>query len=314
MLVLSLVMSLLARSSEPPPEVLSRDGGEVPTVAPRLTPALAPMLAPELVADGGLVIAEQSLSVYSVDLPVEASITGGAVALGAIVDLLIKPTLSGASSCRQPIAGGGCDPADLPPFDRYAVGRSSKEWTLFSDVALYTSIIVPTLYLALESLVLPTAHPWKDFAGDLLVVSESMALTSAFQTILKFTFRRPRPVRYLATAQGSSFDQELSFPSGHTSMVAAATTALTTTVFLRHPESPLRFVVLGLSVALTTLTAVARVEGGHHFPTDVLVGVLIGGFSGFVVPYLHRHPARIVPTASFNPADGSANLGLAGAF
>jgi membrane-associated phospholipid phosphatase len=176
-------------------------------------------------------------------------------------------------------------------------------------------LVAPAIYLGLESLVLPTQHAFRDFAGDLLVITESIALTSAFGTIMKFAFRRPRPARYEAVdAPFATFDQELSFPSGHVSLVAAASTAMTMTVFYRHPKSPMKWVVLGSAVALTVATAAGRVEGGHHFPTDVLMASMIGAFSGFAVPYLHRKEIPVMPTASIQPSTGSAVLGVTGKF
>ncbi len=315
MLTAMVVVAMLAADGEPNAVVVTRDGGDVPTIAPGLTDNLAPVLAPELIADAGVVVADTSLSVYKIDLPVEITVTAGSLALYAIADFLIKPTLEGDLSCRQPTGIGRCDPSDLTVVDRWAVGRSSKEWTMASDVGLVASLIAPAVYLGLESLVLPTQHAFRDFAGDLLVITEAMALTTAFATVMKFAFRRPRPARYTAVdAPFATFDQELSFPSGHVSMVASATTALTMTVFYRHPKSPMRWVVLASSVALTLVTAAGRVEGGHHFPTDVLMASMIGAFSGFAVPYVHRKELPFTPTAAVNPATGSAVFGVNGRF
>lgn len=300
--------------------VVTVDGGDVPTVAPQLTDNLAPILAPELVPDGGgptdggehVLVAASNLSVYNVDLPVEGAVTAGTVALYATMDFFIKPSLEGRASCSGSTIGR-CDSANLVAFDRYAVGRTSKPWETFSDVALAASLIIPVLYLGLESIVLPTQHPVMDWLNDLLIVGESMALTGAFNTVLKFAVRRPRPIRYTETP-GSNFDDELSFPSGHTSMVAAATTAMTMTVFLRHPKSKVRFVVLGVGVLLTGLTGFARVESGNHFPTDVIVGGLVGAFAGFAVPYFHRRLPPIAPVISINPSTGASNFGVSGLF
>jgi membrane-associated phospholipid phosphatase len=302
-------------TTDEPPGVVTTDGGTVPTVAPRATRKVAPLMAPEFVRDGGTepTIAQPTLSVYEVDVPIEVAVTSGAVALTAVMDFLIKPSLQGDVSCRQPVGTGRCNPADLSSFDRYAVGRTSKEWTLFSDVALFSSVALPFLYLGLESLVLPTKDPWLDWGKDLLIVGEAMALASAFQMVLKFAVRRPRPVRYTDLEDPSTaFDAELSFPSGHTTLVAAATTAMTSTVFLRHPKSPVRFLWLISGILLTTFTGFARVESGHHFPTDVIVGALTGSIAGFLVPYVHRKRAPLVPTASVDPLTGATTLGVAG--
>ncbi|MBL8950117.1 MAG: phosphatase PAP2 family protein [Myxococcaceae bacterium] len=301
-------------SKAQPPDVVTPDGGTVPTVAPGLTDELAPVLAPERDVDvGETKVATPSLSVYDVDLPLEASLTLSSFGLFAIVDFLIKPTIEGDVSCRRPEENGRCNPADLTAFDRYAVGRNSKEWNTFGDIALFTSLAIPVLYLGLESLVLPTQTPWGDFANDLVIVAEAMALTSMINTVMKFAFRRPRPIRY-TDQTFTPFDAELSFPSGHTSIVAAATSALTATVFLRHPDSPMRFVVLGFGIALTTLTGLSRVESGNHFPTDVLIGAMVGSLSGFLVPYMHRKKSVIQPTASYNPFNGATSLGIAGSW
>jgi membrane-associated phospholipid phosphatase len=326
-LILPIIPLLLCASPQLPdggtdtPEAVTVDGGEVPIAVPKLTEPLAKVLAPELVADGGVqtdggqapILANASLSVYQVDLPAETVITAGSFGLYAMVDLLVKPTLQGDVSCRTPTSTTRCNPADLSSFDRYAVGRSSKEWQSFGDIALVTSLVLPTIYLGLESLVLPTRSPWGDWAKDLLVVTESMALAAALDTVLKFSFRRPRPSRYLSENQSTSFDAELSLPSGHTTLVSAATIALATTVFFRHPDSKVRYVVLGAGILLSGLTAFSRVEAGAHFPTDVITGLFVGGASGFIVPYLHRKGSPVIPSVAFNPATGATMFSLGGA-
>lgn len=315
MTLLLAALPLFLATATPSPDggqtvtAVSVDGGEVPIVAPSLTPLAARVLAPELVPDGGSapIIAPVSLSVYSVDLPAEAAITAGTFGLYFMADILIKPTLPGAVPLSE------ADRMRLSAFDRYAVGKVSVPWQTFSDVALASLIVVPALYLGIESLALPTQSPWGDFATDLLVVSESLALTACMQTILKFAFRRPRPALYDPSNTDLPFDNGLSLPSGHVSMVSAATTALTTTIFLRHPESKMRWVVLAGGLALSILTGIARVESGQHFPTDSITGLMIGGFAGFAVPYLHRKQSRITPTVAFNPATGTTMFAISGA-
>jgi len=302
-------------SASPPATAVSADGGTVPIVAPRLTADFAEIIAPELVSDGGQdnagadggllpIIAPETLSVYVVDFPSEFAITTGAFALAFMVDVVVKPSLEGDLSCRFGTGTGRCNPATLSSFDRYAVGKNSTEWRQFSDFELYFTLAMPVLYLALESLVLPTKHPWGDFFNDVIVIAESMALTASLTTLFKFSFRRPRPSRYLPVDPTPTFDHELSLPSGHTAMVTAATTAFTTTVFLRHPKSQIRFLALGVGVALSVLAGIARVEGGSHFPTDVITGAAIGAFSGFMVPYLHRKQSPITPSVSYSPTNG----------
>lgn len=321
LLPLLLLTAALPGEGDEAPIHVAVDGGVVPSaVGPKATEAVAKILAPELVSDGGTtlegtpepVVAPTTLSVYNVDLPAEAAITAGSFGLYLMVDLLVKPSLEGDTSCRHPL-GNQCNPADLSSFDRYAVGKSSQAWTTFGDVALVTSILLPALYLGLESLTLPTKEPWGDWARDLLVVSEAIALTAGMDTVLKFAFRRPRPSRYLPVEQSAAnFDAELSLPSGHVAMVTAATTALTTTIFFRHPESKVRYFALTAGILLSTMTAISRVESGWHFPTDVITGMVVGGFAGFMVPYLHRKSSKLRPSVAFNPATGTTMFAVSG--
>lgn len=297
-------------------DVVKPDSGEIPAVAPGLADKVAPALAPERSfegSDGG--VADPTLTVYKVDLPIEAAVTAASAGLYVFVDYLIKPTLEGDVSCAAR-ANGHCDPARLSSFDRYSVGRHSKEWRAFSDVALVAAMALPVLYLGFESIGLPTVSPWRDFANDLLIVAESLSLAGAFQTVLKFAVRRPRPDWYDANEDLTNipFDSGLSFPSGHTMLVASATTALTMTIFLRHPTAPLRWIVLGAGAVLTGMTALARVEAGAHFPTDVIVATFLGAFTGFIVPYLHKKELPVLPVGGINPIDGSGSIGVQGRF
>ena len=325
MLSLSLCAALVLAASDETADTaqaVSADGGEVPIVAPTATPSVGPVLAPELFADGGVqvsdagvaeLVSRPSLSVYQVDFPSEVVITATTLGVVAMVEL-IQPSLEGDQSCRNGSGATRCAPNELLPIDRYSVGKQSAAWKLASDASLYFAIGLPIAYLALESIVLPTQTPFRDFFTDALVMAESMALTQVLVTVLKYSFRRPRPSRYLPVDPDPVFDHELSLPSGHTAMVTAATTAFTTSVFLRHPRSPLRWVALGFGIALSTLAGLGRIENGNHFFTDVAAGAFVGGFSGFVVPYWHRKQLPVVPRLAMDPSTGAASVGVTGTF
>lgn len=83
---------------------------------------------------------------------------------------------------------------------------------------------------------------------------------------------------------------DASFPSGHTAASFAAATALWTT-----SKSPW----MGIpAMALAILTAFSRLYLYVHWPSDVLggavLGIALGSFSGYLVPYLaHLATARI---------------------
>jgi membrane-associated phospholipid phosphatase len=88
--------------------------------------------------------------------------------------------------------------------------------------------------------------------------------------LLKSASHRTRP---------NGTDDE-SFPSGHTSTAAAdSMLAIKNTDDLLIPDWSKTTLKTGLYI-LPYATGWARIEGGHHYPSDVLIGVALGNFFG----------------------------------
>ena len=108
----------------------------------------------------------------------------------------------------------------------------------------------------------------------------SLGTTYVVQKKIKPVFRRQRPFVGRDVAVVGIKTMDASFPSGHTASSFAAATALSTF----YPRaSPL---VFGLAAGV----GVSRIHLGHHFPSDVAVGSLIGIATGTLVAWLVRIP------------------------
>ena len=99
------------------------------------------------------------------------------------------------------------------------------------------------------------------------------AVGLALYKFLKRTFVRERPfIRHAGISLAGAPLDRYSFPSGHT-LHAVAFTWLALAAF-----PVLGFVLLPLALAI----AASRVVLGLHYPTDVLVGALLGAASGAI--------------------------------
>lgn len=106
----------------------------------------------------------------------------------------------------------------------------------------------------------------------------SLATTYVVQQKIKPVFRRNRPFVGRDVMVVGIKTADASFPSGHTASSFAAATALSSF----YPKaSPLAF-------GLATGVGASRVHLGHHFPSDVAVGALIGIATGTLVAWLIR--------------------------
>jgi hypothetical protein len=105
-----------------------------------------------------------------------------------------------------------------------------------------------------------------DHAESLEVAAESFALTGLATSGLKRAVGRPRP----------NDGPPTSFPSGHASFSFAASTFLARSVW-DTPEPTATTETLGwLCYVPAAWVGLNRVETGHHFPSDVSFGALLG--------------------------------------
>jgi hypothetical protein len=104
---------------------------------------------------------------------------------------------------------------------------------------------------------------------------ESMAFGLCSVGALKYIFRRQRPG---PGSKGEFFDSATSFPSGH----SAIATAWAAVLGEEYPGYLWRYLALGGA----GVTSFLRISAREHYPSDVLVGGMIGHLTG---EYICRH-------------------------
>ncbi len=176
------------------------------------------------------------------------------------------------------------DPNDVSAFDRGATRQFRGNDANMSDYLLTFSMLTPLSVLASRSVR-------KEFGPVLVMYAETGILIGGLTSISKGLFDRKRPYNYnseVPIAHKLSVDAHHSFFSGHVS-TSAAFTFLTAYMVNRYAERPVwKWVAWSGAVVIPGTIGYWRYTSGNHFPTDLLVGYLIGGGTGILIPYLHK--------------------------
>ena len=204
------------------------------------------------------------------------------------------------------------DPDSVNAFDRYSTTRSSKNLDVACDIMIYSLVAAPLGFLGLKSVN-------KDFRSALtfmVMYAESAMLINGLTRTLKISFRRKRPYVYndsLTISQRMDSENQLSMPSNHTANAFNSAVFMSTVFTLTYPDSKWVPVVWSLSLTVAASVGVLRVVSGKHYPTDVLVGALLGAATGLAIPFLHWKKKKrvvILPVAG----DGFAGVSASGHF
>ena len=170
------------------------------------------------------------------------------------------------------------------PFDRAALRYENRRYSRLSDATLAAAAIIP--------LIISCSGNFREHGFQNLVMwSESTVLMGGFTLLCKGLFHRPRPYVYRMTNPSDTVftkDAARSFFSGHTA--AAFQSAVFAGVLLssRFPNSNWITPVWILGLTAAASTACLRVFSGNHFPSDVLVGAMVGSIAGWIIPRIHR--------------------------
>lgn len=170
-------------------------------------------------------------------------------------------------------------------FDRWATNFASPTLSKTSDVLIGTCIIAPIGLLFFDNTM---SKDWKTIS---VMYVETALLATFLPSFGKGPVKRIRPYLYNSGAPlelQQDIEANRSFFSGHTTWAFASMTFLATVYSDYYPSSKYKSTVWAVSMSAASSVGLLRIFSGAHFPTDVLVGALVGGAIGYSIPYLHR--------------------------
>ena len=175
------------------------------------------------------------------------------------------------------------DPKVLQRWDTKAMG--------LSDRLLLSSVALPVL----SPLVGGKSSRHK-MGVTYLIALEGILANIALTDLTKNIVRRKRPYLYNLGMISPEEKRELfknqgplkSFFSGHTSVVACNSFLAAKMLNDFYPDNDLQPAIWATAALIPAITGYLRVKAGKHFITDVLVGFVVGGTIGWVIPEIHK--------------------------
>lgn len=180
---------------------------------------------------------------------------------------------------------------DVWAFDRRALEQdysfSSREKALTaSDWGMNITIFMPVL-LFLDKKI---RKDWNDiillYVETLFIGSNMYVYTGPMIT------ERIRPfVYYSEIPEEEKLENGAtdSFFSGHTTLTATASFFLAKVITDYHPElGAKKWLLYAAALIPPTFVGYQRYKGLKHFPTDIVVGTVVGAAVGILIPHLHK--------------------------
>ena len=207
----------------------------------------------------------------------EAVIIGAGTAIGIAALIVVlnndKLTEDGISLFK---------PEDVNKFDRIAIGPYHDD--VLGDALLYGSYLLPLTFLTYD-------ETREDFGTLALMYGEVFLLNKGINALIKGLTTRNRPFVYDA---GSPIEEKYkvnarhSFYSGHTS-VTASNSFFAARVFTEYlTDNTAKVLIWSAAALIPAVTGFSRINTHNHFPTDVIVGYIVGAAIGYLIPELHK--------------------------
>jgi membrane-associated phospholipid phosphatase len=208
----------------------------------------------------------------------EAAIIGAGAVLG-ISAILVMNNIDNLSYEKI----NNISPEDVNGFDRIAIGSFTED--NFGDALLYGSFLLPLTFLTDDQTRV-------DFGTLALMYGEVALLNAGINGLVKGLTTRVRPFVYDENSpieEKYKLDARHSFYSGHTSM-SASNSFFTAKVFSEYlTDNTAKTLIWTAAAIIPVVTGFSRINTHNHFPTDVIVGYIVGAAIGYLIPELHKN-------------------------
>ena len=232
-------------------------------------------------------------SPYKLDTKKESIIFGSAIGL-AVISLTINDDILPFTQDEI----NTLNRKDVNKFDRGATYNWSPASGNASDIFAAALILSPALLTFSDEVR-------NDFTPVLTMYFQTLILAGTLPLTLKGITQRTRPFAYNEDAplkEKETQNAKRSFFSGHTSVAFAMAVFLSTVYGDFHPNSQWKPFIWGASLLAASTVGYLRYAAGKHFPTDIIIGALVGSAIGYFIPFIHRT----------NESDLDVSLGING--
>ncbi len=176
----------------------------------------------------------------------------------------------------------------INPIDRSTAGVYNKFHSTLSDVFVGAAIISPLSLIIDKELR-------QDYKTLGIMYAETAMLSAILPSLGKGTAKRIRPFVYDTSApitQRTEGDAQRSFFSRHSTFAFSMAVFVSEVYGDYFPVSKYTSYIWIGSLGIASTVAILRVTSGAHFPTDVIVGAIVGGGIGCFIPYIHRNKSE----------------------
>lgn len=177
---------------------------------------------------------------------------------------------------------------DVMAIDRWAAGNYDEELDRISYIPFYAAFGTPLLFLLGED--------ERNHAGHIAVLYlETMATTGALFTMTAGLVDKSRPYVYnenLPIEERTNKGAQRSFFAGHVAATGAATFFFAKVFHDFNPGHWARPYIWTAAALVPAWVGYLRIESGHHFLSDSIVGYIVGMASGILIPELHKKRDR----------------------